>query len=109
MKWASSGRALRIYMGCICGVVKNVQNPQHHDKNQSQATQYGVVHNWHEHDGKNGINQQRRKSEAWEPERGIEATKPWEKERPGAEGMQPACVGWYGVIFNESPPTGASL
>ena len=38
-----------------------------------------------------------------EPERGSEATKLWEKERPGAEGMQPACVGWYGVIFYESP------
>ena len=42
----------------------------------------------------------------WNPREWSEATKPWEKERPGAEGMQPACVGWYGVIFNESPPTG---
>ena len=31
--------------------------------------------------------------EAVEPERGIEATTPWEKERPGAEGMQPTRAG----------------
>ena len=32
-----------------------------------------------------------RSPEAVEPKRGSEATKPWEKERPGAEGMQPRC------------------
>ena len=33
------------------------------------------------------------RGEAVEPKGGSEATKPWEKERPGAEGMQPTRAG----------------
>ena len=38
----------------------------------------------------------------WNPREWSEATKPWEKERPGCRGIQPTRAGWYGGIFNEN-------